>query len=606
MALIKIPFMKKETRADRNSNHSNIEEFENLLNELNAIMERVTEKWAIMEAWDDLTSNKESDEDFPGSTKKKKGLLEIYYKRLRAYSLALDLYKILAQDGIQRYSLHKQWYVRNIGNLNIELGKRLDLQLTIPSEKELEILEPILEMLNKDSQLAIGFVNAHKQEIIGQLQSFNDKKTAYNLRKIIILMSGDEITELNKFINDVRRWTAYRLTNRIEFFTERIKLYVKGGNDEAGNETFKGIAADLKDADLAKYILNVPEIRKLWTYKEEMEFFSWARYVVNQALRPTGKESLFWGTERNKFKDGFYYNLREGKNYINTVRNKFGNPEFADFLERLDEKIHQDPNIWERELAELEYKLHDYTYQNMHVIAPAQQALIRIFGQRLEQLMTARSNCSDILKSLLASRIQELRNAKLTLQKKFVEILRKTRNKVNSDVEKERREFESLQQDIILAMPEFWAKYIAVIELSKMEQATMLTKRALRILSRWRKFALSKMDIFTKQEDAFKDYNTMRRMTAIIAADEMGSRAAEKLAAIKNTVSHNFEQGLPIVRDLISTLQDTILPKTSALISAMERKLPHFIHEVDLYFKEAEKRAINDMIAANQINLSKR
>ena len=138
-------------KREAGNKQNTLEEFEALLKELNLGLEKVRDRWAIMQGWDDLIFNREGSENKPSLFErgKKKGLAEIYHKKAIAYSWALSLYKILATGGIERYSLHMKWYANEISHLYPELGKRLDLQIRIPAKKELEVLEPIAEMLNK-------------------------------------------------------------------------------------------------------------------------------------------------------------------------------------------------------------------------------------------------------------------------------------------------------------------------------------------------------------------------------------------------------------------------------------------------------------------------
>lgn len=210
-----------------------------------------------------------------------------------------------------------------------------------------------------------------------------------------------EIAELNKCTEDVKRWPNYRLTNRIEFFIQRLKLYLKGGRDEITRETYLGLTSYFKDTDLAREIFKVSQIKKLWTYKQEMDFFSWARNVILKSLREEGEWEGFYK---------FYNNLRRGVRYIKKVRETFGNPEFADFLERVHEKIHEDPTVWEEDLKELSFRLHDVNYQNTYVIGPAAHALSIILQQARERLLNSK---------YIEKRTEDLRKHVKKLKKKF-------------------------------------------------------------------------------------------------------------------------------------------------------------------------------------------
>lgn len=68
------------------------------------------------------------------------------------------------------------------------------------------------------------------------------------------------------------------------------------------------------------------------------------------------------------------------------VRGVFENREFAELLERLHERIHEEPGVWEKEMEELSRKLNEDKYQNESVIVPVAQILLILFHKAREKL----------------------------------------------------------------------------------------------------------------------------------------------------------------------------------------------------------------------------
>ncbi|MDP3766252.1 MAG: hypothetical protein Q8R04_07100 [Nanoarchaeota archaeon] len=307
-----------------------------------------------------------------------------YYKKAIALILALDLYKRLV-ESVEGFLASKQGYVERIKPFDAKLAEGITSLESPPTE---------------------------------------------------------EIRELTKCMDDIRMWPNYRLTNRIEFFVDRLRSYLRGGRDEINGDTYLGLASRFKDVELARRMMKVSQIKKIWTYKEEMEFFSYARAMVLQALRPGGKQELFWGTKEKDFKDGFYYDLMEGRRYIEVVREKFGNEEFANFLERLYRRIRQYPKGWEEELGILSERLHNITYQNMYVIEPAKQALLGVFN----------------------ARVVELQSAKLTIQVSFARILKGKNKNLSEELASLREELATRSGTAERKKKEFVKGYLAFLE----------------------------------------------------------------------------------------------------------------------------------------------
>ena len=439
-----------------------------------------------------------------------RGLLYRHHKQFRAFAVAAHLYPLSAQS-LARFSLEIRGASVKIEPYDLELAKRLRY-FDVPSRPEFEWLKPIVDALNQDPQLAIIQIKTHYQEIMQKLRAFNDKKTAYELRRLIALVTGSEINELLKCENDINRWNDYLLKFGIAALSQRLEMYLRGSKnttDDISGQIYLGLASNFKDADLAKQMMQVPEIRNIWTCQQQLTLFNNTRYYVIEALRQPlefyrrgkyefrvnrdnsvdyraagsrdrwrystpfnadyirarGKEfekvkepddaeewSLFLGTEERNYKDGFIHNLRAGEKYIETVRNKFGNAVFADFLDATEQKYHQSPTDWYRELMKFEPEFKNSLYRD---IEPAKQALTAIFNARMGELMNKRSSAVNELRAALNARVKELQDAKATVQSKFGKMLKKHRKKLLKNWEREKREYEANEGGALLALLNF-------------------------------------------------------------------------------------------------------------------------------------------------------
>lgn len=217
-----------------------------------------------------------------------------------------------------------------------------------------------------------------------------------------------EIEELNRCEEDVNRWPNYRLTNRIDFFSERVVLYLRGGRSKFDGAQFLGLYTHFRDSELKDAILKSAIAKKLLFYRREREFFSKAGYAISRSIREGGWEEFY----------DFYRNLKRGKNYVRMVRETFGNEEFADFLENLPREVHENPTAWEEGLKELSYRLEDVSYQNRYVIHPAVQTLLTLFRKAKERLFKG-------------------------------EDIEKRKEKLRKDIEKLKREFDKIDNPVV-------------------------------------------------------------------------------------------------------------------------------------------------------------
>lgn len=473
-----------------------------LLIRFNSTIDEVYRREIIRLNWRDIMMNKSI--PINPQNGQRRGLLFDYHKKFRAFSRALVLYALLKQN-VRAFVQGKDRVADEIKDLDLELSNRIRY-FNMPSSLELEWLKPIADMLNSNTAVGIQYIIDHSQDILTKLKTFNDKKTEYELRRLVIEISGEEIAELNKCLGDLERWTKYMAQFNAHFVRERFNLYFKGGIDRT-NVNYLGLASHFKDIELARQVTGIPQIRSLFTYQQQLAFLNDAIYIAREALKrprgfykkadiefrinedntvdyrragsrdrwkfkaanaeafvrdeieleeiqpPEDSESwnLFLGTERHNYRDGFIYNLRKGKKYIEMVQTQYGNNLFAGFLDETEQRFYQSPVDWYRELTLFASRFNTMVNRD---IETAKIHLISSFNERIKYLQGARNSTIDKARQLLNSRLVELENAKASVKKSFEAILKKHRKKIISEWNREKIEYES-KEDV--ALLQIWA-----------------------------------------------------------------------------------------------------------------------------------------------------
>lgn len=493
MAIFGLFGKKRENANDIKS----LEEFASYSKRFVELLQFKMPRETIIKNWERLISNEESGENKLSVVEKgkKKGLMEVYNKKWNAFIIALESYKILSENA-ESFTLKKKEMIEKIKPLYPKFAIRIN---------EIEL----------------------------------SQKNKFGIEPL------NEIAELNKYVEDLRRWPNYRPANRIEFFIQRLQFYLNGGKDEITGETYLGLTGYFKDGDLARELFKIPQIKKLWTYKQEIVFFDWSKEIILKSIREEGKWEGFYA---------FYNNLRKGKKYINMVRDRFGNLEFAEFLERVHEKIHEAPAIWEEDLKKLSYTLHDLNYQNTYVIVPAQQALTNVFNQR----------------------IKELQEAKEIIQKKFLKLLAKTRRKLIKEIEEEQRQFNLLMANLIPKFPEISSRESTIYgKGGRISDISDIYKNLLSL-------HLSEKLLLSE----FKgEGSTTEDLTKSLYLSHQGNYTATKIAEIFKNDEKKYSELLPLLKDIIKTLENGILPSMDKLISHINSRLPYFKEEIKVMLK---------------------
>ncbi|MEK6946456.1 MAG: hypothetical protein AABX32_02515 [Nanoarchaeota archaeon] len=508
------------------SSPSKLTDIRELLETFKSILDSIYGKELTRLNWRDLMLNRSVQSPPQGDRNSRRGFLFSYHKKFAAFSKAVALSALISQD-IQRFAQEKARIADEIENLDLELSKRVRY-FAVPSEFEFAWLKRIAKMLDSDPALGADYIRTHYPEIMQRLAAFHDRKTEYQLKRLVVELSGEEITELNKCLADIERWAGYIIRQGPEFFALRLRMYLKGGMDEPNisGQRYLGLTGHFKDVDLANQMMEMPQARVIWTYPQQLTFLNDALYYAREAIkkasgfykkessiyrtnedgsvdyRATGSRdrwnpstlntisvnqengfekidapsdyggwSLFLGTEGKNYRDGFVYNLRKGKRYIAMVEETFGNHAFAEFLDKTERECHQSPTDWYKKL--LEFRSTFRTLMNIR-IDEARKVLTSLFNERKSHLYVARSSAENRLRGVLQSRIGELKNAEATAKKQFGKMLKKHWKRINSEWSKIKWRYESTEEGTLLHI--FLFKERAEKLLEKMDRRKIFSR----------------------------------------------------------------------------------------------------------------------------------
>ena len=492
-----------------------ITEVEGIAREFVVILDEIFRMESIRFNWRDIIYNRTSlGANEKGELNDRRGLLYRHHKNYIAFDRAARLYPLIEQS-LERFKREKEETAKTIENYDVELSKKLKY-FNVPSRSEFMWLLPIATLLNKNADEGINYIRTHYEAIMERIATISNKKIAYELRRLIILLKGDEASALNQCVMDMEIWHEYALKRGIDTIPQRLWIYIKGGKDEVNGGIYFGIASYFKDADLVRAMLNKSSVKTLFTYRQQIKFFDDAVYFVSEALkrakefygrgdeefrvnddntvdhRKAGSRdrwqaaefnanyvasvngfknikepddsqewSSFIGTEKRNHRDGFIYNLRKGQTYIKMVRHKFGNYDFADFLDETEHKFHESPSDWYRELMQYTPKLMNYLPYNVEV---AKQELTTLFNARKSQLLGTQNDTAIQLQNLLNTLLGESSKLKQSVQRDFKNLLGKYRKKLLKRWSDEKIQYERKEDSALLHLSIFKGRSEKVLD----------------------------------------------------------------------------------------------------------------------------------------------
>ena len=137
-------------------------------------------------------------------------------------------------------------------------------------------------------------------------------------------------------------------------------------------------------------------------------------------------------------KDGFFDNLIRGRSYITMVAETFGNKDIANRLENMYATTGEYPEGWVKNLDSILDRLAHPSYQNIYVIVPAANDLIKIFEKKkseleIEDINLKLDKLSNILTKNFQASIKKSRNLSI-YQSILNEELTLLRKEINQEI----------------------------------------------------------------------------------------------------------------------------------------------------------------------------
>jgi len=298
-----------------------------------------------------------------------------------------------------------------------------------------------------------------------------------------------------------------------------------------------------------------------------MELFMKARYSIKKSVETQGKWEDFYQ---------IYDNLDKGKNYIKTVREKFGNEEFARLLEAFKEKKHEAPIDWEEEFRVLGEKLSNQAYPL--VVQPAAQALIRLFDARTKKLEQEKTKAFAELQKLILEQ-DPTANAK----KQFLKILDKTRLELRREWKEKIIHFKLAYGPVKYALPDFFKNAYSIINSTGMEKEFSILAQ---LIPRLASGIGSLHDhVGSISNENLSDENLPNLFRSIYAGDK-SLPMAKFGSQISESAKKKCMNSIPILRSLVATAQNGILPGLSNLNSLIKSNLKEFKPEIKEFLSQ--------------------
>ena len=297
------------------------------------------------------------------------------------------------------------------------------LKLHPESRHAVEQSEKYMELRKSVARMGRGLSEKQMEDIVSSILELTSGIPHPKLQKRLEILKSKlhkpQAAELMHCIEDVRQaWTRLLLdpyiSRGVDAIIRRIGFYLKGGSD--GRVSFAGIFSQYGNRKLAEQILADKDLKKLRTLRKEVAFFDMIAKELKLALTNEGWKG-FYG------EDGVYSNLRKGKKYIEKVRNEFGNEEFATLLEKFDDRVHEQPELWRKELQELDDTIKNPKFIRENVVYPAQRSLLRIFWNGLQEVQADRLE-EKMMQDILEEIEGHLRDYRSHLEEEVMGILR--------------------------------------------------------------------------------------------------------------------------------------------------------------------------------------
>ena len=515
-------------------------EVEAIGQKFSSVLSKITDGRALVDSWEYVLSNAETENNIPSILNKGKssGLVELHSKKGAALHAALELYKLFLADS-NRFAEEKQRAIADIWQLDAKLARKIG-RLQIKPMEELRILAQLKRLIGNEPML-VSYIKTDYWEIISQIDSMKDVKLAARIKRQIILLSNKEAEEIEKCARDIRSWPA-RAAYGIPLFIERGNLFLDGGKSRFDGEEFIGFGKNLMDGRLGGEMKRTPEVRRLTTFQQEIEFFNRAKQAIKISVETQGDWKDFLK---------FYDKLDD---YIKMVREDFGNASFAEMLVKFKKNKHQMPLGWEEEMEALGDDLLKRAYEL--VIFPAGNALLGIFNEATARVQEEQSRAFAELQRLISKYDPQSR-----IGREFLSVLIKARGKLRNKIRDEETKLKITMGSALRQLPELVSTFDELMSKTNFDAELLRAYKTLSALSTWQQYALGNSSVLKADEGVFVNDGAVRQLNRLLASMQKSVPIAETELMLKRTVERKLQKSLRELHGLMDIAQKDLLPK---------------------------------------------
>lgn len=304
----------------------------------------------------------------------------VYLKGWEKIATAERIYREIKRNP-DDFRQKKPYYLQQLLKSNPELAEILN-NLVIPSPRAIEFVKKLGLIVSRYPPTTISrYIRRYYTLLHQQLNIIGDNELRDGVERSLLHISQSEIDELDKCRRDVEHWTEYSAQFlRVDFFGERLRLYLNGGFDNRGNQEYRGLLRTFRDATIEKGIRQNHRIREMIRYDEQIRYFEGKLQLLERAI-----QSSSWKGFRGHESGDFLYDLKKGEKIIKKVREYFGNHEFASAIEE-EVKIHENITAWMEFLKKRIDILRNPRYIERFVVHEVQKELTNLFTQRANDL----------------------------------------------------------------------------------------------------------------------------------------------------------------------------------------------------------------------------
>ena len=499
-------------------------------------------------------------------------LLFKYRKDWIGFLWAIRLYNTSKSGSVRNNEA--QSYLQQIILYDTELASNVEDVLSM-TRKNFEIFSELFNELKKGRQYFVSYISTHAPELIEKAKAMKEKDTKLSkqLVDLFTAISGHEVDYLMQYQTDCEHWLNYALRDNIDFFINRIRLFLNGGFDSRSGAQFIGLYKDFEDEKIQGIVLRNKSVRNLGSYLNQLKYLGLLIGMCRRAYLSGDWNKGFFGPK------GFWTDFEK---YANDFERVYGNVDFKERLISTERKKEYElpqfwGGVWERSgiqdinalrqrgilyiveggviyiirkdgvLTKLLSELYSRRYQINKVIHPAAAALMKIFEERENGLKAAKNQkVQDLIKLLLSiSGVPQLRKFRKLLRRKKKKLLRKLINDVSEWKSKSTdslSQYQDISDEQERVLRKMTAEYIA------QETAGLVARRNQEVLYADRQLAT---ESFLKQDEDITELT----LTGI----------AEKRAAefqfrkiVHETLWHVTEEDFQYMQSLIPRIRDII------------------------------------------------